>query len=185
MMASPGIAKARDVVVVERSPFTRMAFIGQASRLPGQLYLHEDLTAALKCLRNLQVATLFVSRQALMEASGEALQDLVGVMVQGQVHVVVLLARHDPPDVGGRMAVPVESFLFTPFAPEVMLQAAAGRAPRDERHPGVHARVPTPSSWTQVGGGGTHATPALGVVVAGMRSASASPAPAPCAAATA
>ena len=41
MIPNPGHNKpAQDVVVVERSPFMRMAFISAAARLPCGLFLH-------------------------------------------------------------------------------------------------------------------------------------------------
>ncbi len=146
MIPNPGPNKpAQDAVVVERSPFVRMAFISAAARLPGGLFLHEDLPKAVAGVRAGRAGTLFVSRAVLLDAPPDALMDLAGAMAVTGVRTVVLLTRHDPRDVGGRLAAPIQWFLTTPFPPDVMVSLASGFEPVDEgvfRAPGATLSVP-------------------------------------------
>jgi DNA-binding NarL/FixJ family response regulator len=163
MTAPPRDAARRDVVVVERSPFARMAFIGQSSRLPAGLFLHDDLALGVACMRLVNPSTIFISRQVLMEAGPDTLQDLVGTMVSTPVRVVVLLGRNEPRDVGGRMAINVEWFLSTPFSPETMLLLAQGLTPQDDGAVRATSRISTPVANLLQPSAQQHATPALGM----------------------
>ncbi|MBI5496790.1 MAG: J domain-containing protein [Deltaproteobacteria bacterium] len=143
MSTVPVAGGPRDVVVVERSPFTRMAFINLAARLPAGLFLHDSLDKALPTLGGTRPAMLFLARQVLLEASAPSLQDLVGAMAQGRTRCVVLVARGEPADAGGRMALAVDGYLSVPAPGHLLLAAALGESIQDDGfRPGTARAAP-------------------------------------------
>jgi hypothetical protein len=143
-MNAPNTA-VRTTLALERNPFARSAFLGVATRLPGPLFVHEDVRAGLVTLASHPVATVFASRRILLEAPVGQQHELVDTLVRARAALVVLHARGEPRELGSVM-YPVAAWAPTPCAPETLVALAHGNIPAALLAAAVEVSAP-PASW--------------------------------------